>query len=261
MFVLAATNFDVEPKGKKRLDPAILRRFGRRIFVDLPGREGRLQYIRKRMTESSAFSLTEEKISNIAIRSTGMSLAELASVIELALRSAIRDGNLKVTDEVFEEAFETFTGGESKHWNLDQLERVARHEAGHAFLCWQGGETPSYLTIVARGSHGGYMQHDDNEGKAIYTKQELLARLRTALGGRAAEIVYYGEENGLSSGASGDLQTATSIARSILCNYGMDSEFGLSFIPQQETISGEISGMIHNAVNKILNDAMQDSIK
>lgn len=261
VFVLAATNFDVEPGGDKSLDPALMRRFDRRVYIDLPNREERVRYIRMRFEGNDAFELSEEKIDNIAIRSTGMSLAELASVIELSLRTAIRDGNLKVTDEIFEEAFETFNSGEKKHWDVSQLERVARHEAGHAFLCWQSGETPSYVTIVARGNHGGYMQHNDNEGKAIYTKDELLAKIRTSLGGRAAEIVFYGEKDGISTGASGDLVSATNTARHIICTYGMDENFGLAIIDQQTARNSDLSGEVREAVNKILSDEMKNAIK
>lgn len=261
VFVLAATNFDVEPGGSKSLDPALLRRFDRRVYIELPNREERIRYIRMRFEENEAFELSQEKIDNIAIRSTGMSLAELASVIELSLRTAIRDGNLKVTDDIFEEAFETFNSGEKKYWDASQLERVARHEAGHAFLCWQSGETPSYVTIVARGNHGGYMQHEDNEGKAIYTKDELLAKIRISLGGRASEIAYYGENEGISTGASGDLVSATNTARHIICTYGMDEDFGLAVIDQQDIRNSELSREVREAVNKILSDEMKNAIK
>lgn len=261
VFVLAATNFDIEPGGDKSLDPALLRRFDRRVYIDLPNRDERIRYICMRFEENEAFELSQGKIDNIAIRSTGMSLAELASVIELSLRTAIRDGNLKVTDDIFEEAFETFNSGEKKQWDKSQLERVARHEAGHAFLCWQSGETPSYVTIVARGNHGGYMQHDDNEGKAIYTKDELLAKIRTSLGGRAAEIVYYGEKDGNSTGAGGDLVSATNTAQHIICTYGMDENFGLAVIDQQAAKNSKLSGEIRVAVNKILSNEMKNAIK
>lgn len=261
VFVLAATNFDVEPGTDKSLDPALMRRFDRRVYIDLPTKEERIRYIRMKLAEKTAFELSEDKINNIAIRSTGMSLAELESVIELSLRTAIRDGNLKVTDEIFEEAFETFNGGEAKKWDASELERTARHEAGHAFLCWQSGETPSYVTIVARGNHGGYMQHADNEKKGIYTKDELLAKIRTSLGGRAAEIVYYGEKDGISTGASGDLVSATNTARHIICTYGMDEKFGLAVIDQQAARSGELSAEVREAVNKILADEMQNAVK
>ena len=184
----------------------------------------------------------------------GMSLAELESVLELALRTAIRSGDFKVTDDILEEAFETFNSGEEKVWDISQLERVARHEAGHAFICWHSGECPSYLTIVARGDHGGYMQHADNEGKAIYTKDELLAKIRTSLGGRASEIVYYGEKDGISTGASGDLEHATATARNLLCRYGMSEEFGLGVVRETDTA---MSPAVRDGVNGILKEQME----
>ena len=260
VFVLAATNFDVEPGGAKSLDPALMRRFDRRVYIDLPSKSDRIRFINLKKDKNTALAISDEEIDNIAMRSTGMSLADLDSVVELALRSAIREGSTKVTDEIFEEAFETYNSGDKKKWDISQLERVARHESGHAFLCWQGGETPSYLTIVARGNHGGYMQHADSEGKAIYTKDELLAKIRTSLGGRAAEIVYYGDRDGVSTGASGDLASATSLARSIVCTYGMDGEFGLSVIGDRG-VSGDLSEKIRIAVNKILDQQMELAIK
>ncbi len=260
VFVLAATNFDVEPGGSKSLDPALMRRFDRRVYIELPGKEDRIKFLRMKIAKNQAFDISEEQIENIAIRSTGMSLAELDSAMELALRSAIREGSTRVTDSIFEEAFETFNNGDTKKWDESQLERVARHEAGHAFMCWYSGETPSYLTIVARGNHGGYMQHSDNEGKGIYTKDELLAKIRTSLGGRAAEIAYYGERDGVSSGASGDLVSATNIARQIVCTYGMDSEFGLAVVTGDNS-GGAMSIEVRTAVNRILSEQMSETIK
>ena len=111
-----------------------------------------------------------------------------------------------------------FHSGEKKQWDEALLQRVARHEAGHAFLCWHSGETPSYLTVVARADHGGYMRHGDREEKCLYTKDELLANIRTSLGGRAAELLYYGPKEGVSTGASGDLASATRTAQHIICS-------------------------------------------
>lgn len=259
VFVLAATNFEVEPGHKKSLDPALMRRFDRRVYIDLPKRDDRIKYMKLKMSLNKAYCMSEQEIENIAMRSTGMSLAELESVFELALRTAIRDGKLTVTDQVFEEAFETFNSGEKKNWDISQLERVARHEAGHAYMCWLGGETPSYITIVARGDHGGYMQHAENEGKAIYTKEEMLARIRTSLGGRAAEMVYYGEKDGVSTGASGDLQSATNLARRLICTYGMDEDFGLAVVDASEAISLSLGSEVRTAINKILSDEMHNT--
>lgn len=265
VFVLAATNFDVEPGSPKSLDPALMRRFDRRINIDLPGRDDRIRYMKMRFAENHVFKISEEKIGSIAVRSTGMSLNELASVIEFslrtALRSAISSGDIKVTDEIFDEAFETFNFGEEKKWEASQLERTARHEAGHAFLYWENGDTPSYMTITARGDHGGYMQRNDNEDKHLYTKSDLLARIRTALGGRAAEIVYYGEEDGVSTGAANDLYQATRTAQHIVCSYGMDGSLGLASIDKQAALYGELSVRVHDAVNRILDAQLAEAIK
>ncbi|MBE6688278.1 MAG: AAA family ATPase [Ruminococcaceae bacterium] len=261
VFVLAATNFDVEPGSPKSLDGALMRRFDRRVYIDLPNKQERIRYMRLKASENPIYTISEEKIENIAVRSTGMSLAALESVFEMSLRTAIREGDIKVTDEAFEEAFETFTSGEKKKWDPSQLERTARHEAGHAFICYESGETPSYLTVVARGDHGGYMQHGDTENKGSYTKDELVSRIRTALGGRAAEIVYYGNKDGISTGASGDLNSATNMAQHIICTYGMDEEFGLATIESESARSGELSREVRSSVNKILAEQLQLAVE
>lgn len=261
VFILSATNFDVTSGGAKSLDPALVRRFDRRVYIDLPNKEDRIRFLKMKIVKNCAFDISEEQIDNIAIRSTGMSLAELDSVVELALRSAIRGASTLVNDAILEEAFETFNGGEKKKWDVSQLERVARHEAGHALLCWLSGETPSYLTIVARGNHGGYMQHAEKEGKAIYTKDELLAHIRTSLGGRAAEIVYYGERDGISTGAGADLVSATNVAHQIVCSYGMDANFGLAVVHSAIAANGSMSIEVRATVNRILEEQMNEAVK
>ncbi len=164
VFVLAATNYSVEKGDARSLDAALLRRFDRRIYVDLPNKEERIEYIRRKIAKIARHSLSEEQIENIAVRSTGASLAELESIFELALRNVIKSEQYVLTDEILEDAFETFQGGEVKKWDNSELLRTARHEAGHALMCRIAGEKPSYLTIIARGDHGGYMQHGDSEG-------------------------------------------------------------------------------------------------
>lgn len=259
VFVLAATNFDVDPGSEKSLDPALMRRFDRRIYIDLPGKDDRIQFLKKKIAGNSALQISDAMVENLSLRATGMSLAGLDSVAELALRSAIREGSTVVTDAILEEAFETFNSGEVKKWDVSQLTRVARHEAGHALLCVLSGETPSYLTVVARGNHGGYMQHAEQEGKAIYTRDELLARIRTSLGGRAAEIAYYGERDGISTGASGDLASATYTAQQLVCTYGMDDEFGLAVVPA--TATGAVAAEVRACVNRILAEQMREAIR
>lgn len=251
VFVLGATNYGVEQTGTCDLDPAILRRFDRRLYVDLPTKAERIRYMKLLASKNDAFDVSDSIIDNLAIRSTGMSLALLESVFDLALRDAIRQDSAKVTDAILEEAFESFNSGEKKEWDIKSLEKTARHEAGHAFVCWKNGETPSYLTIVARGDHGGYMQHGDHEQKGSYTKADLLARIRVSLAGRAAEIVYYGDEEGYSSGASADLANATNIAQSMICQLGMGKD-GLAVLNPNSFLSAALSEKIYGEINAIL---------
>ena len=104
------------------------------------------------------------------------------------------------------------------------------------------------------------MQHGDTEKKGGYTRAELLDLIRTSLGGRASEIVYYGQEGGLSTGASSDLQNATNTARQLLCRFGMDEDFGLAVISQEEIRSGPLSEKVRDAVNRILEQEMKNAV-
>ncbi len=257
IFVIAATNFDVEPGRAKSLDPALLRRFDRRIYIGLPDRETRVKYIVDKVAAKPVFNISSEGTENIVSRSVGMSLAQLESVFEFALRIAVRENKDSVDDAVFEEAFETFNHGEVRKTDKTQIELVAYHEAGHAFLCWHSGETPAYLSAVARGNHGGYMRHDANESQIVYTKKALIDKIRVSLGGRASEQIFYGESDGLTTGASADLLYATSLARSVICDYGMDDSLGLASITDEDLSNGAISQQVREAVNKILLNEMQ----
>ena len=258
VFVLAATNFDVEEGqgGMGVIDPALTRRFDRRILVELPNEDERGQYLRMQLGKTLAHNVSEEMIRRLAGRSMGMSPANLAAVLELAARMASRQGKT-LDDAILDEAFEITCHGEKKDWGREYLERVARHESGHAFLCYLGGHTPSYLTIVARGDHAGYMEHSAADMGPLSTWDELISRIRTSLGGRAAEIVYYGERDGISTGASGDLESATRVARAMLCSYGMDEEFGLG-VMGQEAVNDPA---VRRRVNEILRREMDETVR
>ena len=258
VFVLGATNYSPDPNARMRLDPAMLRRFDRRILIDLPNQENRKVYLKNETDKRDIFRLSPDGINSLADRSAGMSLAQLSSMLDLSIRTAVQNQLDYVTDSALEEAFETFNSGESKKRSRDIMLRTARHEAGHALISWLSGDKPSYITIVSRGDYGGYMQHANQEERTGYTKQELIGRIRTALGGRAAEIVYYGRENGLSTGASGDLETATDLAERMLCRYGMDEEFGLAVIDQ----AGEpLAGQVQSHINELLKVQLEEAIR
>ena len=254
IFLLAATNYSINSSSKS-LDPAIVRRFDRSINVDLPTREERQQYLSMRIKSKEIFKLSENEIENIAQRSVGMSLAELELVIEMALRNAIRGEKDEIFDADFEDAFETYNSGEVKKWNIKSIERTARHEAGHALVSALLGEMPTYVTIVSRGEYGGYMQYANDEEKFGYTKSELLGKIATCLAGRASELVYYGDEEGLTTGASSDIRQATLYAKQIICAYGMSKDFGLSSLYGDENTP--IYPELRIAINKILDEQLQ----
>ena len=97
------------------------------------------------------------------------------------------------------------------------------------------------------------------EGKGVYTKKELLRQIAVSLGGLAAELVYYGEEEGLSTGPSSDLETATAIARKMICNYGMYNEIAAGIVMQNE-VSETVSQSIEQKVNAIIQEQLKLSV-
>ena len=175
------------------------------------------------------------------------------------MRNAMCSDACEIGDEAFEEAFETYNSGEKKEWSPETLERTARHEAGHALLCWLSGDKPSYITIVSRANHGGYMQHGDNENKMLYTRAELLGRIRTSLAGRAAEIVYYGDEEGITTGASSDIYSATKIAEQMICDYGMDDEMGIPYM-DETALPSEYYTRVHDRIKSILDRELENAV-
>lgn len=253
VFVLAATNFEVEEGSAKSLDQALMRRFDRRIYIGLPSKESREEHLRAKISKNPLFEISDNTIMNIVTRSMGKSLANLDSILNLALRTALRDGKRKVTDEILDEAFETFNSGDARERTKEEILRTARHEAGHALLCYHSGDMPSYVTIVSRGDYGGYMMPGEKAEKGPRTKSELLAHIRTSLAGRAAEIMYYGDEDGVSVGPSADLRSATNVAMHMVCSWGMSEEFGLSVIGTDRVDVSSMGDDARKVVNAILN--------
>ena len=257
VFVLAATNFEIEEgqRGMGVIDPALSRRFDCKVLVDLPNEDEREAFLRMALGKIKVHAVSDEMIKRIASRSIGMSPSWLSSVMEMANRIAVK-AHTVLDDAALDEAYETVVHGSKKDWGHEYLERVARHEAGHALLNYLSGNSPAYLTIVARGNHGGYMEHSAEESGPLQTKRELVNRIRTALGGRAAELVYYGDEDGLSTGASGDLRTATRVAVSMMQSYGMDGDYGL-YVGEP---GGDTSPEVRAKVNEILAYELKNAV-
>lgn len=263
VFIIAATNFKVDEGigGQGYIDPALVRRFDRKILIDLPNRKERQQLLAMLCKKVQNCQVSDKMIDNVAGRAIGLSNAILSNVVSQAVRMAERK-NQPLTDEMFEEAFETTVHGEVKNWGHEALERVAWHECGHAYMYWKQGNTPSYLTIVARGKHGGYMQRDAKDAEnPLWTREELLENIRVSLAGRAGEVLRYGKEGGASTGISGDLHSATDNVKRLICNYGMDEEIGMIYIDSEMAKNPEIAMMIHRKTVEILNQQMEETIR
>ena len=262
VFVLAATNYPIDESpadGKTPLDPALIRRFDNRIYVDLPDEDERKLYLNRELGKLKNNEVTQQAIDNIAARSTGVSLALLQNIIALAVRSAGRAGTA-VTDEGLLTAFEEYKYGEEREWGREFYEGVAYHESGHAYVTFMSGEKPSYMTIVSRGPYLGYMQHENKEKVANYTRQDLLWRIRISLAGRASEIVFFGEEKGTNTGVSADLRNATNQALRMICSYGMTEGSLLSLEPSQ-ILGTPMGDRVLAAADKMLHEEMENTIQ
>jgi len=230
VLVLAATNYGIT-KGESEigtLDPALVSRFDERIRIELPEKDDRKQFLEKMLEKCINYDKNTEgvaeMIETIAKLSIGDSLRDLRNLITFVKKRA--NGKF-ITPEILSEAYDEYIYGEEKKRDEESRLRTARHEAGHALVYHKTGKTPAVLTIVSRGDHGGYMMPDIDEKKSYYTKNDLLDVIRTSLGGRAAELVCYGEDKGLSTGASADLAKATDTAYRMVGIYGMDDDIGL----------------------------------
>jgi ATP-dependent Zn protease len=232
VFLLAATNFQVEAESEGRhslpartLDPALVRRFDRVILVDLPDRSARLAFLSSQLLGRPNCAASRDLVERLAGRTTGMSIAGLEGIVSSAARAAAK-ASVAISDALLEEAFESVRHGDVRAWAPDLLERTARHEAGHTVMYWLSGWWPTYVTVVARSQHGGYMERDPDEAsRQLRTRGDVLAGIRMALGGRAAELLHYAAD-GLSTGASADLRVATRAAREMIATHGMDDALG-----------------------------------
>ena len=261
VFVLAATNYLARgEKGENAsLDPALLRRFDNKIYVDLPKESEREQYILKRFEEQKITTVSKDTVHSIAERTTGWSIAELQNVLSNAFNDAAKQSRT-MTDNDLLTALEEYEFGEKKEHTLDYYKCVAIHETGHAYVSYISGDKPSYITIESRGSFGGYMRHANQEDVTDYTREELLARIRTSLAGRAAEQVFFGKAKSLNTGASSDLKNATDIAFRIVCTYGMEDD-QLITLAKDEVLQSALAGEYTAKVNEILKAEMKNTIE
>ena len=221
--VLAATN---RPDS---LDPALLRpgRFDRRIPVELPDLQGRIDILK---VHARKIRLAEDvDFTPIARTAAGASGAELANIVNEAALRAVRDGRQYATQADLEESVEVVIAGYQKKSRVlsdEEKKIVAYHETGHALVAaMQSHSAPvQKITIIPRTSGAlGYTLQVDEGDHFLMSKDELLNKIATYTGGRAAEELVF---RSITTGASNDIEQATKLARAMIARYGMSDEFG-----------------------------------
>ena len=234
--VLAATN---RPDS---LDPALLRpgRFDRRIPVELPDLQGRIDILK---VHAKKIRLAEDvDFETIAKTAAGASGAELANIVNEAALRAVRAGRQYATQEDLQESVEVVIAGyQKKSRGLSDEEKkiVAYHEVGHALVAaMQTHSAPvQKITIIPRTSGAlGYTLQVDDGDHFLMSKDELLNKIATYTGGRAAEELVF---HSVTTGASNDIEQATKLARSMISRFGMSDEFGFVAF---ETVSNQYLG-------------------
>ena len=224
VIILAATH---RPES---LDPALPRpgRFDRRVPVELPDLKGRESILRLHAQKVKIGPDCDFAV--VARMTPGASGAELANIINEAALGAVRHHRMAVTQYDLQEAVDTIlAGAQKKNKILSDKEKciVAYHEVGHAMVAaLQSHSAPvQKITIVPRtsGALGFTMQVEDGD-HTLMTKEEILAKIATMTGGRAAEEVVF---NSITTGASNDIEQATKMARAMITRYGMTDDFDM----------------------------------
>ena len=231
--ILAATN------RPEILDKALLRpgRFDRRIPVELPDLAGREAILRVHARDVK----TEPNIdyTQVARATSGCSGAELANIINEAAIAAVKDGRKVVAQHDMEEAIETVIAGyQRKNAVVSPRDKltVSYHEIGHALVAakLENAAPVQKITIIPRTSGAlGYTMQVDEEDRLLMSREQILDKITTFCGGRAAEQLIFGR---ITSGASNDLEQATKLARAMVTRLGMSDTFGMMAL---ETQSGQ----------------------
>lgn len=254
------------------LDKALLRpgRFDRRIIVDKPNLQGRLDTLK---VHTRKIRLSEDvDLRKIAQATAGAVGADLANLVNEAALRAVRQGRQAVNQEDLLVSFETVIAGtEKKNTVLTDMEKrlVAYHEVGHALVAAleKHSQPVSKITIVPHTSGAlGYTMQMPEEEKFLSTAEELRTELRTLVGGRAAEQVVFGVQT---TGAANDIQRATALARNMVTQYGMSDKFGLMTTAsvQNQYLDGqaymdcsqETAAQVDKEVLKLLDAAYADA--
>jgi cell division protease FtsH len=258
------------------LDKALLRpgRFDRRIVLNLPDIKGRLEILKVHAKKIKLDPTVD--LMMIARATPGCSGADLMNVLNESALLAARKGRSAVTAEDTMEACDKVKyGKERRSLELDQNEKLntAYHESGHAVvgLCVRHSDPIEKVTIIPRGISLGATYFSPEKNKVSYWKKELLDRLAVLMGGRVAEEIFLDD---VSSGAQMDIFQATSLARSMVCEWGMTESLGKVAYDRREgeggyysqassdkNYSDETAKEIDEAVRELLDEAYEAATK
>ena len=268
LVLLAATN------RPEILDPALLRpgRFDRRITVERPDLKGRVEVLKVHSKDVKMDETVD--LEAIALATSGAVGSDLANMINEAAINAVKNGRNAVSQaDLFEAVEVVLVGKEKKDRVMNQEERkiVSYHEVGHALVSalQKDSEPVQKITIVPRTMGAlGYVMQTPEEEKFLNTKKELQAMLVGMLGGRAAEEIVF---DTVTTGASNDIEKATSVARAMITQYGMSEKFGLIGLEsvQNRYLDGrpvmncgqETASEIDHEVMKMLKEAYEEAKK
>ncbi len=266
VIVMAATNrVDV-------LDSALLRpgRFDRQIQIPLPDVNAREAILKLHSRNKKLANDIDFK--RVAQRTPGFSGAQLENVLNEAIILTIREKRNIITISDIDEAIDRVVAGPAKRSRVMRImdkKIVSYHEAGHAVigLKVENASKVQKVTIIPRGSAGGYTIVTPKEDIAFYSKEQLFAMIKGFLGGRASEEIIFGKDH-ITTGAHDDLEKATSIAKKMIVEYGM-SNLGLAQYENsrmqamgiQPKISETLSSKIDHEVNQILSRCYEDAHK
>ncbi len=267
IIVMAATNRpDI-------LDPALLRpgRFDKKVVVDPPDIKGREEILRIHMRGKPIGEDVDVKI--LAKRTTGFVGADLENLVNEAALLAARDGREKISMKDFEEAIDRVIAGPARKSRvISQREKkiIAYHEVGHAVVSTilPNADPVHRISIVPRGYKAlGYTLQLPHEDKYLISRQEMLDRITSLLGGRAAEEIVFGD---ITSGAANDIERATEMARTMVCELGMSESLGpLAWgkterevflgkdLARMRNFSEEVASKIDEEVKKIVTECYE----
>ena len=270
IIVIAATNRD------DVLDPALLRagRFDRKVTVSLPDRKGREAIFK--VHSRNKFLDEEVDFEKLARRTVGFSGADIENIMNEAAILAVRENREKITIKDIDEAIDRRVAGPAKKSRTitpKEKQMVAYHESGHAILGlkYPHSQKVQKITIIPRGHTGGYVLSTPEDDRLTYSRNELIAEIVGFMGGRAAEEIFCDD---ISTGASSDIERATAIARSMVCEWGMSdlgpiqyerdtgSVFlGRDYTNTQKNFSVETATKIDAEIRKIVDFAHSEAVR